>query len=208
MKRTFSFTAPSSPEETRTRLLAYLSEIAGFHAEGEEEGVLSFRRGSRRARIWSSRIEEWPCMLKVALQPGGRGTIVQLAYDVSTGWHLVGALEKAVLEAEAALIRDHLRRGSRLAVGKAVATLRRPVLVAMVLNALLAMVVVAAIGTMAGFAPLGVGLVALAVGLLDAITIAAFADLVVEGLQAVPRLGPDHRFPAPFPEREKGGSSG
>ncbi len=163
---------------------------AGYVQVDDSAGVLCFQRGSGLRRMTSLKVERWPTTLRVVLLEVApdQATGVLLRYEVKTGLHLVGALDRAVLEAEAALLEDHLATGRRRDLGEAVAPLRRPVLTATCLNMLLAVLVIAWIGVVGEFPVAWVIVAAAVIAFLDGVVIMAFADLLVEGGRRVPRL--------------------
>jgi len=158
-------------------------------ADGGGPNALTFLRGSRWQRVLSLRIEEWPTTLRVLLLDiSEEETGVLLRYNVQTGLHLIGALDKAALEAETALLEDYLLTGRRRSLAEEIAPLRRPVLIATVLNMIIAVAVVTWIGVMGDFSLPWVAVAACGVAFLDGVVIMAFADLVLEGAQQAPRL--------------------
>ena len=183
------FRLSQSSDAVREGVRSFLTEECGYELVEESPQSILFRRGSRMKRALSLRIENWPTRLSVGLyEAGTEGTGIVLGYTIDTGIHLVGTLERSIIEAEAALLQRFLTTKERFALAPAVAPTRRPVAIAVMMNATLAVVVVAVIGLMAGYPPLTVGVVALLVGVLDAITITAFADLLVEGARKLPRV--------------------
>jgi hypothetical protein len=161
----------------------------GYEPIDDAAGALRFRRGSRWQRLLSLRIEEWPTTLRVLLfDVSGQATVVLLRYEVRTGLHLVGALDRAVLEAEAALLEDYLVTGRRRILADEIAPLRRPVLVATLLNMVIAVAVITWIGVMGDYPLPWVAVAAGIVAFLDGVVIMAFADLLLEGAHRSPRL--------------------
>ena len=189
MKIGFAFRIEESRDRAVERTTEFLVQHCGFRESGSTDRCLRFLRGSRLQRLLTLRIERWPTELTVILYgEGHQETGLVLRYHVTTGFHLVGALEKAILESEAAVLQEFLTSGRVRTVESVVGSSRRPVMVAVMLNAVLASVVVAAIGLLAGYDPVAVGLVAIVVGLLDGLTITAFADIMVDGARALPRV--------------------
>lgn len=169
----------------------------GYRQLDDGIGALRFERGSRWQRLLSLRIEEWPTTLRVLLfDVSEEETGVLLRYEVKTGLHLVGALDKSVLEAEAALLEDYLLTGRRRNLADEVAPIRRPVLVATLLNMVIAVAIITWIGVMGDFPLPWVAVAAGIVAFLDGVVIMAFADLLLEGSQRTPRLRDQEDVPA------------
>lgn len=190
----FRLRVPRDPADTVGEVRRYL-EGGGYRVEGSERLVAV--RGTGLRRFWSQKVEDWPTRLEVrpvGLTGGGTGLL--LHYQVRTSLRLVGSLEQAILEAEAALIQQHLETGRAPTLSAAVAPVRRPVAVAVGVNALLAVLVVCLVGALAGQPPLLVMMVALAVALLNSLTISAFADLLVDGARRLPRVRDDRPSPS------------
>ncbi len=189
MRLSFACKVAGDRETLELRAVAFLESYCGFKRVDATERSIRLVRGSRMRRMLSLQIERWPTELDlVFFGEDDAQTGVVLRYRVATGLHLVGSLEKAILEAEAAVLQEHLSTGRVRTVASVAGSSRRPVMVAVMLNAVMAVAVVAVIGLMAGYHPVAVGLVALAVGLLDGVTISAFADIMVDGARALPRV--------------------
>ncbi|MAG56893.1 MAG: hypothetical protein CMJ83_11420 [Planctomycetes bacterium] len=188
MKAELVFRSPGSIESVREGLRLYF-DGAGFEPVPEESTSLVYRRGTRLARLISLSIEDWPTTLRVlTFDVDEEETGVLLRYEVRTGFHLVGALDRTVLEVEAAMIEDYLRTGRRGSVAEEVAPVRRPVVVATLLNMIIAVAIVTWIGVMGDYPLVWVAIAATAVAFLDGVVIMAFADLLLEGMRHVPRL--------------------
>lgn len=192
MKVHWSFRVPGDPLDVGGRTLDSLLRRGGWSPGGSDPEGTSLRRGTRGRRLWSFRIENWPSTVRVRCEAAGRGAVsVDLSYDIATGLHFVGAVEQAVIEAEVALLRDDLLGRPVEPLAEVVRRVRRPVGVAVVLNVCFALVAVTFIALFAGLPwPWG-PLLAIGVALVDAITIAAFADLLAEGFRRMPRLTVD-----------------
>lgn len=191
MKVELVFRTPGSPDSALEGVRLFFAGH-GYRQVEEVGSGLVFERGSRLQRLLSLRIEEWPTVLRVLVfDVSDVEAGVLLRYDVSTGLHLVGTLDHSVLEAEAALLEDYLLTGRRRDLTDEVAPLRRPILVATVLNMVIAIVIITWIGVMGDFPLHWVAVAAGIVAFLDGIVIMAFADLIVEGARRLPRLNTD-----------------
>ena len=188
MKAEFRFRTASSVDLAREGVRLFLLG-SGWSQSSDEAGSLSFTRGSALRRLTSLKVEQWPTTLRVLFVEIDRGqTGVMLRYEVRTGAHLVGTLERGVLETEAVLLEEHLVSGIRRDLDQTVAPLRRPVIIATGLNMTLAVVVVAWVGMVGQFPAVWVILAATLIAFLDGVVIMAFADLLVEGSRLLPRL--------------------
>lgn len=202
MKAEFVIRSPGTPDDAMGRLGPELRRH-GYSVEAAGPGRLRGTRGSRWLRPFSPRLEDWPTALAAtALELDPRETLVILRYEIASGLHLVGALDRAVLEAEAALVEEALGTGKGRTLAEAVARVRRPVLVAASMNMVLAAAVVAFVGVLGGYRAWVVAMVALAVALLDGIVITAFADVILDGARGLPRISGARPVPtAPAPSR-------
>ena len=188
MKVEFVFRTPGSSDSAVEGVRLFFAGQGYEQAEDVSSG-LDFRRGSRIQRVLSLRIEEWPTSLRVLVfDVSETETGVLLRYHVRTGLHLVGALDNAILEAEAALLEDYLLTGRRRDLATEVATLRRPVLVATLMNMVVAVAIITWIGVVGDFELPFVAIAAGVIAFLDGIVIMAFADLIVEGARRLPRV--------------------
>jgi hypothetical protein len=188
MKVRFGIRYGGDPDRARDGVKAALLSRHASLVEETGEGI-EFRRGSRRRRLLSSAVESWPARILVKVLPvsDAEGWI-SLEYEVATGWHLTGATDLLILEAEAATIEAELR-GVDVGIARTAADrLRRVLNTAIGLNASLAAFVVIVVGVAAGFPlPLVVGC-ALVVAGLDALVIAAFADVIADVVRRMPRV--------------------
>ena len=192
MRVAWSFSIPGDPREVGDRAVQSLVRRGAWsEVDSGPEGT-TLRRGARRRRHFSFRVEAWPTTLRLRSESDGSGTtVLGLAYDVATGLHFVGAVEEAVLEAEVALLREDLLGRPVPSLATAARGVRRPVGIAVVLNVCIALVAVTLIAVLVRMPwPWGL-LLAIGVALVDAITIAAFADLLAEGFRRIPRLTDD-----------------
>jgi hypothetical protein len=182
------FKVPRARADVMGALPAFLA-AAGFVPVADAEPSLVFRRGGRLGSLLSLNIEDWPQELRIVLfEVDAHRSGVLLRYRVRSGLHLVGRLDKTVLEVEAALLRDFLVTGRVRSVTQAVAPVRRPVVVAVMLYMFLAVAVVTLIGVLGQYPVHWVALAATAVAFLDGVVIMAFADLILEGVSQLPRL--------------------
>jgi len=182
------FRTPGTADAVKVGLREYLLG-AGFEPLDDGTQSLVFQRGSGLGRLASLRIEDWPTTLHVRLLDVGEAhTGVLLRYVVGAGFHLVGALDRVALEIEAALMEEYLRSGQRRALCDVIAPVRRPVVVATLLNVAVAVAIVTWVGIMGGYALHWVVIAAVAVAFLDGVVIMAFADLLLEGMRDLPRL--------------------
>ncbi len=187
MRSEWSFKAGGDGSSIREGVRAFLEGSGWRLLETEESGCV-FGRGSRRARLFSLRTELWPARLRVTFLPlGPETTGLLLRFEVETGFHLVGALDRAVLESEVAALEEYLVTGRRIPPAEGVQRVRRPVMTAAMLNMVLAAAVVAWIGVLGRFPLPWIAAAALAVAVLDGVVILAFADLVLEGARRLPR---------------------
>jgi hypothetical protein len=203
VKHEFAFRAEGESEEVLAGVASFL-EGEGYRRSPSLPQP-AWRRGSVMARMLSPMIEDWPTALEVSVfDVGGGSQGVLMRYEVRSGLHLVGALDRLVLGAEAALLEEFLRSGRRRPLREAVAPVRRPVVLAAALNMVLATVVVVVVGIVAGYPPWIVALVAFAVAFLDGLVIVSFADLLLAGSLEIPRLRGSGPGPSggPRPRRE------
>ena len=197
MNAEFAFRTPGPMASAREGAALFFSGNGYSQIDDGGPTSLTYVRGSRWQRILSLRTEEWPTTLRVLLiEVSNEETGIMLRYEVRSGFHLVGALDKATLEVEAALLEDYLVTGRRRLIADAIAPVRRPVLIATILNMLIAVAVVTWIGVMGNFPLPWVAVAAAGVAFLDGVVIMAFADLILEGTQRMPRL----RDPAAGPQ--------
>ncbi len=208
MKAEYVFRTPGplDPAREGTRLF-----FTGGGYRPNDDGTaepLQYVRGSRWKRVFSLRIEQWPTTLHVLLfDISDEETGVLLRYEVRTGLHLIGALDKATLEAEAALLEDYLLTGRRRNLGNEIASVRRPVIVATFLNMAIAVAVITWIGVMGNFPLHWVAIAAVVVAFLDGVVIMAFADLLLEGARSTPRLRDSEDPPRVTADRESAPSA-
>ncbi len=186
MIQSFSLRANGDPE---TALRAAEDFFRATQATPVESGPhrLRMRRGSPLRRWTSSRLEQWPMDIEVSAQPlTDGGAALTLAYHLHRTRRLFGASDLLVLEAEAALLDGALQNKGPRSLEELLSPLRSQVAYAIRMNVVLAVMIVVWAGRMAGFAWPWVILAALGVAALDAIVIAAFADLIVESVRRVP----------------------
>lgn len=144
--------------------------------------ALLFRRGSKFKRFTSLDPSVWPAEFRVSFYSATNEiTGLGLRWDIQTGLHLVGALDRAIFEVEARELEAYVTSGHFGTSRAALLALRRPVGRAAMTNMVLAILIVVFVGLLAGFPPLAVGLVALLIAVLDGVVVTAFADLILEG---------------------------
>lgn len=208
MNGEYVFRTPGTVDSALEGVTPFFTGGGYEQIEGGGDGALHYVRGSRWQRVLSLRIEKWPTTLRVLLfDISEEETGVLLRYEVQTGLHLVGALDKAALEAEAALLEDYLLTGRRRDLADEVAPLRRPVLVATMLNMVIAVAIITWIGVMGDFPLPWVAVAAGVVAFLDGVVIMAFADLILEGARSTPRLRATSDAPRVSAEREPDSSA-
>ena len=185
MKVERAFRLVASRDEILERLPGALEHRGFKRVPG---APLSFQRGSWGKSLVSLKVEDWPTHLRVAVMDVDEGAVgVVLYYNVKTGHHLVGTLDRLALRTEAFLIEEELMGGRRRSLDVSMAPIRRPTYVAALLNMLLAIGIVVWAGRIAQFPLHYVIPVALAVAFLDGLVIHSFADMLAEGLDAIPR---------------------
>ncbi|MEE9392222.1 MAG: hypothetical protein V3W41_06930 [Planctomycetota bacterium] len=158
------------------------------YSEREVSGdVISFEKKAGLRAAMSSRIEKLPVVVEV--KPGmtdessRRQQSVFVRYDCRPFLRVLTRIDRQYFRLEAENLGHYLATGTRRELQRRLDRLRRPVNQAMIFNVITTTVLVAVAGRVAGF---NLGLIiaaAIVVGMLNAIAIIGFADIVVEAME-------------------------
>lgn len=190
MQMTTSFVV-DRPVSSITEGLERCLRVGGYVDVRAFEGRVEARRGSATRGSMSWSVEDWPTLAVIEIdESSGNGCRIAIRLSIRSRFHLVGALEKRLIEAEIASWIRSLRHPERppLAMKLVAAPIRPRIFRAALLNMLLAAVLLATIGTLANFPAHVVILAATGVALMDGLAILAFADVLIEGTSQVPRI--------------------
>jgi hypothetical protein len=171
----------------REGIRAYFLGEGYTEARSGEEGPQHFVAAPRglEAKL-ASRIEKIAREVVVRLGPlrgADEPRSVWLDYEVTSAWRLITRLDLVFFRLEAKHLSHYLQTGLREDTVRRLDRVRRPVSTAVMVNVVVAALLVALVGRVAGFSlPLLIG-AAVIVALVNLISIVGFADLIVEGME-------------------------
>ena len=159
----------------------------GYSERESKNDVARFERKGGLSDAMSSRIEKLP--VQVEVQPGivdentGRQQSLFVRYDCRPFMRLLTRIDRQYFRLESENLGHYLNTGTRSDIHRRLERLRRPVHHAMIFNVVTTTVLVAVAGRVAGFDLGFIIAAAVVVGMLNAIAIIGFADIVVEAME-------------------------
>ena len=167
---------------------AFLGE--GFEIEGAADGrVMQFKRDSGWLASFGWRVEKMRQHARVEVaeglegEDGGPRTHLAISWEIDTRFHFVSSVDLLYFELAFEDLEHYLRTGQRRSSTARLDLVRRPVVVAVLLNIFVSTVLIALVGRMTS---MNTGLlfgVAMVVALLNLGAIMGFADVIVDGMR-------------------------
>ncbi len=170
---------PLPPDAARDALAAALATM-GFSAA--REGEMRFSRGRAWNALFGFRIEACPTELTIGLAeaPDG-GTATRFHYEIRAPFRLGDAVHRMYLDLESETAVRRAAGATAVSPAEAIKPLRDTIRTAIAVNIVVCSVLVGGVGVLAGFPLLWVALAGVAVALVNVLTIASFADLLLHG---------------------------
>ena len=188
MKKRERFILGGSASDSREAIRAYFLG-KGFQETAAAEDRIALAKTASLVERLGTRIENLNTCIEVQVQPSAKidlvESIVTLDFDIGARFRLLSRMDFIYFDLEVVDLVHYVETGARRDLSRRLDCVRRPVAVAVIVNTILSAALVAAIGTFAAVGPLTTISVAVAVGLINFVTIMGFAEVIVEGMEDV-----------------------